>query len=222
MVWSNITQELMTVTLAADLKGGTPVKVTGGAGYSVVVDAGGGDAYCGVLHCDGKEGSAGGIAVRPGDALAVIIDQTITKHQLLMEVDGKFRPRTVDAKAAAMALQDVSILSGTALVPARLVRHRRINTAPGPIPVADQSLVATRGDKVAPLTIPPPTGGQGTLEYFAPDLPEGLCFNGDTHTISGTVPSGANTGTTTAWIVAIDEYGQVAETKLVITVDKGL
>ena len=50
MAVSNITRELMTVILAADLKGGTPVKVTGGAGNSVVVDAGGGDAYCGVLR----------------------------------------------------------------------------------------------------------------------------------------------------------------------------
>lgn len=64
----------MTMTLAADLKGGTPVKVTGGAGNSVIVNAGGGDAYCGVLHIRGKKGSAGSVAVRPSAVLPVIID----------------------------------------------------------------------------------------------------------------------------------------------------
>ena len=219
MAWSNIAPDLlMTVTLAADLKGGTPVKVTGQADNSVVVDAGGGDAYCGVLYIGGKKGSVGSVAVYPGTVLPVIVDQTVTKHQLLMETGGKFCPRTADVKAFAIAMEDVFVLSGTALAAARLVRHRHVNTAPGPLPVADQRLVATRGVEVSPLTIPPPTGGQGTLEYFARDLPEELFFDDATRIISGAIPSGANTGVTAAWIVAIDEYGQVAETKLIITI----
>ena len=220
MAWSNITPDLlMTVTLAADLEGGTPVKVTSRAGNSAIVDAGGGDAYCGVLYMGGKKGSAGSVAVRPGAVLPVIVDQPVTKHQLLMETGGKFCPITADAKAVAMASEDIPILSGTALAAVRLVRHRRINTAPGPLPVADQSLVATRGVEVTPLTIPPLTDRQGTLEYFERDLPEELIFNSATRTVSGTVLSGANTGSSIAWIVAIDEYGQVAETKLIITVE---
>lgn len=219
MAWYTITPDsLMTVTLAADLEGGTPVKVTGRAGNSVVVDAGGGDAYCGVLYIGDRKGGVGSVAVRPGAVLPVIVDQSVTKHQLLIETGGKFSPRMADAKVVAMALQDVPVLSGTALATARLVRHRRINTAPGPLPVSDQSLVATRGVEVAPLTIPPSTDGQGTLEYFARDLPGELLFKSATRTISGTVPSDANTGSTIAWIVAIDEYGQVAETKLIITI----
>ena len=219
MAWNNIkADQLMTATLAADLKGGTPVKVTDRADNSVVVDAGGGDAYCGVLYIGGKKGSVGSVAVRPGAVLPVIVDQPVTKHQLLMETGGKFCPRTADAKAFAIAMEDVFVLSGTALAAVRLVRHRCINTAPGPLPVADQSLVATRGVEVTPLTIPPPTDRQGTFEYFERDLPEELKFNSATRTISGTVLSSTNTGSTIAWIVAIDEYGQVAETKLIITV----
>jgi len=219
MAWSNTTpDQFMTVTLAADLKGGTPVKVMGRARNSVVVDAGGGDAYCGVLDIGGKKGSVGSVAVRPGAVLRVIVDQPVTKHQLLMETGGKFCPRTADAKAVAMVLEDVRMPFSTALATARLVRHRRINTAPGPLLVSDQSLVATRGVEVTPLTIPLSTGGQGTLEYFERDLPEELLFNSATRTISGTVLSDANTGRTIAWIVAIDEYGQVAETKLIITI----
>lgn len=115
-----------------------------------------------------------------------------------METGGKFCPRIADAKAVAITLENIPILSGTALAAVRLVRHRRINTAPSPLPVSDQSLVATRGVEVMPLTIPPASDGQGTLEYFERDLPEELLFNSAMRTISGTVPSGANTGDTTA------------------------
>ena len=213
MAWSNVKSNLLAVRLAADLPGGTPVKVVGQESNSPLVDAGGGAAYCGVLHIGGKEGGVGSVAVPPGDDLPVIVGQPVAKHQLLMESGGKFCPRVADAKAFAMALE-----AGPALITARLVRPRRINTAPGPLPVVDQNLAVPRGIAVTPLTIPPSIGGQGTLEYFVRDLPEGLSFNDVTRTISGTVSTDVNTGITDAWIVAIDEYGQVSETKLSVAV----
>ena len=217
MAWSNIAlDQLMTVTLAANLKSGTPVKVTGQVDNSVVVDAGGGDAYCGVLLIGGKEGDVRCVVVRPGEDHQVIVDQPVTKHQLLMESGGKFCPRAADAKAFAMALEALEV--GSALITARLVRHCRINTAPGPLPVADQNLAVPRGVEITPLTIPPSIGGQGTLEYFVRDLPEGLSFDDGTRTISGAVSTGVNAGVTDAWIVSIDEYGQVSETKLSVAV----
>ena len=214
MAWSNTkSNQFLPVRLAADLPAGTPVKVIGRESNGLLVDAGGGVAYCGVLHIGGKEGGQGSVAVHPGDDLPVIVDQPVAQHQLLMESDGKFCPRVADAKVFAMALE-----AGPALVTARLVRHRRINAAPGPRPVADQKLAASRGVAVTPLTIPPSIGGRGTLEYFVRDLPEGLSFDDVTRTISGVVPTDVNTGITDAWIVTIDEYGQVSETKLSVAI----
>lgn len=213
MTWSNFKAgQLFSARLAADLSGGTPVKVIGREGNSPLVDAGGGNAYCGVLHIGGKKGGVGCIAVCLGDDLPVIVGQPVTKHQLLMVSGGKFCPRTVDARVFAMALE-----AGPALVTARLVRHRCINAVPGPLPPASQHIAVTRGIAVS-MIVPPSTGGKGTHEYFARDLPEGLSFEGATRTISGAVSLAANAGVTDAWIVAIDEYGQVAETTLVIEV----
>ena len=86
-------------------------------------------------------------------------------------------------------------------------------------PVAISGLVFEEAGEIDDVVLPKAEGGTGQITYSLTGLPEGLSFDADTRTLSGTL---AEAGELTLTYTATDEAGISASFSFTITVQSGL